>query len=34
MDYARDLLMLRRGSVTDGMRFSGTRTRTRPRVAA
>jgi cation diffusion facilitator CzcD-associated flavoprotein CzcO len=34
MDYARDLLMLRRGSVTDGMRFSGARTRTRPRVAA
>ncbi len=25
MDYVRDLLMLRRGSVTDGMRFSGTR---------
>jgi cation diffusion facilitator CzcD-associated flavoprotein CzcO len=32
MDYARDLLMLRRGSVTDGMRFSGVRAR--PRVAA
>jgi cation diffusion facilitator CzcD-associated flavoprotein CzcO len=32
MDYARDLLMLRRGSVTDGMRFSGVRAR--QRVAA
>jgi cation diffusion facilitator CzcD-associated flavoprotein CzcO len=32
MDYARDLLMLRRGPVTDGMRFFGVRTR--PRVAA
>jgi cation diffusion facilitator CzcD-associated flavoprotein CzcO len=32
MDYARDLLMLRRGSVTDGMRFFGVRSR--PRVAA
>jgi cation diffusion facilitator CzcD-associated flavoprotein CzcO len=32
MDYARDLWMLRRGSVTDGMRFAGVRTR--PRVTA
>ncbi len=30
MDYGRDLVMLRRGSVTDGMRFSGVRAR--PRV--
>ena len=32
MDYARDLWMLRRGSVTDGMRFFGVRSR--PRAAA
>ncbi len=32
MDYARDLRMLRRGPVTDGMRFAGVRTR--PRAAA